>query len=74
MSCMTRDIELMTTSEVAQALRVDSSTVRRWAATGAIAAVRLPNGTFRIPRTALDELLAPTEAATPEDSRTLAVR
>lgn len=63
----------MTTSEVAQALRVDSSTVRRWATTGAIAAVRLPNGTFRIPRTALDELLMPTEA-TPEDSRTLAVR
>ena len=60
MSCMTcKHIELMTTTEVARALRVDSSTVRRWATNGAITSVRLPNGTIRIPREVVDQMLTP---------------
>lgn len=62
MSCMTREIELLTTSEVANSLRVDSSTVRRWATTGAISSVRLPNGTIRIPRSELDRMLNAAES------------
>ncbi len=52
----------MTTSEVAQALRVDASTVRRWVTNGAIASVRLPNGTIRIPRETVDQMLTPAAA------------
>lgn len=62
MSCMTRDIELLTTAEVAEALRVDSSTVRRWATAGAISSIRLPNGTIRIPKSEVDRMLTSAES------------
>ncbi len=48
---------LLTTSEVAEALRVDSATVRRWIAAGTLPAVRLPSGQSRITREVLDDLL-----------------
>ena len=59
---MTCKIELLTTGEVATALRVDSSTVRRWAANGSVSSVRLPNGTIRIPRSELDRMLDTAES------------
>ncbi|MBO0779884.1 MAG: helix-turn-helix domain-containing protein [Ktedonobacteraceae bacterium] len=36
-------VELLTAEEVAQKLRVDATTVRRWVKTGALTAVTLPN-------------------------------
>jgi excisionase family DNA binding protein len=37
-------VELLTVQEVAEALRVDYSTVRRWIGVGALEAVKLPSG------------------------------
>ncbi|TKJ25267.1 helix-turn-helix domain-containing protein [Blastococcus sp. CCUG 61487] len=50
---------LLTTSEVAQALRVDPGTVRRWASNGQIDHVRLPSGGLRFPSTVLNGMTAP---------------
>ena len=36
--------ELLTVSEVAERLRVDQTTVRRWITNGLLEAVRLPHG------------------------------
>ncbi len=41
------DIALFTTSEVADRLRVDSSTIRKWVAKGLLKAVTLPGGHHR---------------------------
>lgn len=38
------EVALMTTLEVAERLRVDSSTVRKWVAKGLLKAVPLPGG------------------------------
>lgn len=54
--------ELLTVSEVAQALRVDDTTARRWIKNGILAAVVLPHRgkrqAYRIKRSTLEKLLA----------------
>lgn len=53
--------ELLTVSEVARVLRVDDTTVRRWAKIGAIEVVILPHKNtrqaYRIKRETLDAML-----------------
>jgi excisionase family DNA binding protein len=59
------EAELLTVREVAKQLRVDDTTVRRWIKNGVLEAITLPHrGTrqaYRIRRTTLDALLAPSE-------------
>jgi excisionase family DNA binding protein len=54
--------ELLTVQEVAEILRVDDTTVRRWVKQGALEAVVLPHinarQAYRIRRSTLDNLLA----------------
>lgn len=54
--------DLLTVHEVAQALRVDDTTVRRWIKSGALDAVTLPHSgkrqAYRVRRDTLDALLA----------------
>ena len=56
--------DLLTVSEVADILRVDDTTVRRWVKQGVLAAVVLPhvNGrqAYRIKRETLEKLLGET--------------
>ncbi len=58
------DAELLTVSEVAQRLRVDDTTVRRWIKNGILEAVRLPHRgerqAYRIRRSTLDSLITPS--------------
>jgi len=53
--------ELLTVSEVARILRVDDTTVRRWAKQGALGVVVLPHTNkrqaYRIKRETLDKIL-----------------
>ena len=53
--------ELLTVREVAQALRVDDTTTRRWIKNGSLEAVSLPHvgkrQAYRIRRETLDKLL-----------------
>jgi len=53
--------ELLTVHEVAQRLRVDDTTVRRWIKSGAMEAVALPHRgkrqAYRVKKTTLDTLL-----------------
>jgi excisionase family DNA binding protein len=53
--------ELLTVSEVARMLRVDDTTVRRWAKEGALQAVILPHvnerKAYRIKRETLEKVL-----------------
>lgn len=55
-------MELLTVSEVAQILRVDDTTVRRWVKTGALVAVTLPHANarqaYRIKRETVNKILA----------------
>jgi excisionase family DNA binding protein len=51
------DATLLTTSEVARKLRVDVETVRRWARSGKLRAIRLPSKQMRF-------LLSDVEAMT----------
>lgn len=55
--------ELLTVREVAQELRVDDTTVRRWIKNGVLEAVSLPHRgerqAYRIRRNTLDKLLVP---------------
>lgn len=53
--------DLLTTGEVAAALRVTESTVARWARSGRLSVVRLPGGTFRFRRSDVERLLAGDE-------------
>ncbi len=59
--------DLMTVSEVAQALRVDDTTVRRWIKNGVLEAIALPHRfkrqAYRIKRETLEKLLDTTAAA-----------
>jgi excisionase family DNA binding protein len=61
--------ELLTVSEVAQLLRVDDTTVRRWVKQGALEAVVLPHVNarqgYRIKRETLDKVLAGQLQTTP---------
>lgn len=58
---MTIAEELMTVREVADALRVDDTTVRRWIKLGALKAIVLPNKNkrqaYRIRRSTLNAVL-----------------
>ncbi len=57
--------ELLTVSEVAEILRVDDTTVRRWVKQGVLEAVVLPHlnerQAYRIKRATLDKLLGDNE-------------
>jgi len=57
--------DLLTVREVAQQLRVDDTTVRRWIKNGVLEAITLPHrGTrqaYRIRRSTVDALLTPAE-------------
>jgi len=58
---MSNESGLLTVSEVAQLLRVDSTTVRRWIQNGVLEAIVLPHRNkrqaYRIKRETLDSLL-----------------
>lgn len=58
--------ELLTVHEVAQTLRVDDTTTRRWIKNGVLEAIALPHGgkrqAYRIRRTTLDAVLQPATA------------
>ncbi|QSM88763.1 helix-turn-helix DNA binding protein [Mycobacterium phage prophi91-3] len=54
------DIALFTTSEVADRLRVDSSTIRKWVAKGQLKAITLPGGHHRFRLEDVEALLAET--------------
>jgi excisionase family DNA binding protein len=59
--------DLLTVHEVAQSLRVDDTTVRRWIKSGALEAISLPHmnkrQAYRIKQSTLDALLTSTSAA-----------
>lgn len=54
--------KMLTVQEVAQTLRVDGTTVRRWLKNGVMEAISLPHAgkrrAYRIKQTTLDALLA----------------
>lgn len=58
--------ELLTIREVAKALRVDDTTVRRWVKCGALEAILLPHRglrmAYRVRKATLDALLTSTVA------------
>lgn len=56
---MATQVSYLTTLEVADILRVAPSTVRRWAESGDIEAVKLPGGQYRFAQAVVDALLAP---------------
>lgn len=60
---MNNNHELLTVNEVAQLLRVDTSTVRRWIKQGTLEAVLLPSAgtsqSFRIHRDVIKSLTEP---------------
>ncbi len=64
---MGHESELLTVHEVAQQLRVDDTTVRRWVKQGILEAVVLPHvgkrQAYRIKRVTLNSLLETTQAA-----------
>jgi excisionase family DNA binding protein len=53
-------LDLLTTQEVADLLRVDTHTVRRWIAARKLDAVRLPGGEWRVERAAVEAMLGAT--------------
>lgn len=59
--------DLLTVHEVAETLRVDDTTVRRWVKNGVLEAVVLPHANkrqaYRIKRSTLDRLLEGTTVA-----------
>ena len=60
------EADLLTVREVAQKLRVDDTTVRRWIKNGVLEAITLPHRgarqAYRIRRSTIDALLAPPAA------------
>ena len=61
------EADLLTVREVAQQLRVDDTTVRRWIKNGVLEAITLPHRgarqAYRIRRSTLDALLASPQQA-----------
>jgi excisionase family DNA binding protein len=59
------EADLLTVREVAQQLRVDDTTVRRWIKNGVLEAITLPHRgsrqAYRIRRSTLNALLTPAE-------------
>jgi len=64
------EADLLTVREVAQQLRVDDTTVRRWIKNGVLEAITLPHRgprqAYRIRRSTLNSLLTPAERTTNE--------
>ena len=64
---MRHESDLLTVSEVAQRLRVDATTVRRWIKNGVLKAIALPHRglrqAYRIHKRTLDALLSTTAVA-----------
>jgi len=63
---MTIENELLTVQEVAEQLRVDVTTVRRWIKGGVLKGVKLPGspgqkGNYRIHRSEVDAVLNPAK-------------
>lgn len=56
------EVTLMTTSEVAERLRVDSSTVRKWVLKGLLRATTLPGGHHRFRAEDIDAMLEHAKA------------
>lgn len=63
MSRMNQQLTYLTTSEVAARVRVDSSTVRRWAIEGTLPARITPGGHYRFRPEDVDALLSREVAA-----------
>ena len=63
--------DLLTVREVAQQLRVDDTTVRRWIKNGVLEAITLPHRgarqAYRIRKSTLDNLLAPPPEPTDKE-------
>jgi len=59
------EAELLTVREVAEQLRVDDTTVRRWIKNGVLEAITLPHRgarqAYRVRRATLEALLAPPQ-------------
>jgi predicted site-specific integrase-resolvase len=53
----TKQVALLTGTEVGRLLNVDVATVRRWADAGLIEVIRLPSGVRRYPSTSVDAVL-----------------
>ena len=66
-SVANKDSDLLTVREVAERLRVDDTTVRRWIKNGSLEAITLPHRgsrqAYRIRRETLNALLDPSERA-----------
>ncbi|HLG75851.1 MAG TPA: helix-turn-helix domain-containing protein [Ktedonobacteraceae bacterium] len=64
------DADLLTVNEVAQQLRVDDTTVRRWIKLGVLEAITLPHSgirqAYRVRRRTLEALLAAPSIPSPE--------
>lgn len=54
---MTSPEPLLTTEEVAAAVRQDTNTVARWARDGLVPAIKLPGGRWRFRRDVIDAIL-----------------
>jgi excisionase family DNA binding protein len=54
---MTSREPLLTVAEVADQLRLDPETIRRWAREGRIKAIALPSGLWRFRRSDVEDLL-----------------
>lgn len=52
------DSSLLTTKETAKILGVSKWTIYRWCKRGWLVSITLPNGTIRVARTSLDNVLA----------------
>lgn len=60
--------ELLKVADVARALNVGTSTVRRWIASGRLVPVQLPSGQYRVRRETVDELLQPHTEKQPQEA------
>jgi len=52
--------DLLSPAEVGAALGVTDETIRRWAKTGKLPVVQMPSGRFRVRRSDVEAILAPT--------------